>query len=145
MGTRLAIIGAAGGVGSAAAFALAERQIVSELIMIDNREDLGRSHAMDIEQGVRETSGTVVRYGTWPDLEGCDVVIMAAAAPGGPPSVLPKIASNVEIAREVASRIVTYCPKTIVITVTNPMDVFNYILYRLSGLEATAVRRLFLE
>ena len=83
MGTRLAIIGAAGGVGSATAFALAERQIVSELIMIDNREDLVRSHAMDIEQGVRETSGTVVRYGTWPDLEGCDVVIMAAAAPGG--------------------------------------------------------------
>jgi len=138
MGSRLAVIGAAGCVGSAAAFRLAERGCVSEVIMIDPREELARSHAMDIEQGVSEVSSTFVRFGTWPDLEGCDVAVMAAAAPVLNPamSVEERIASNTGIVREVASQIGRYGKKAVIITLTNPMDIINYSLYSLSGLEA---------
>ena len=136
MKVKVGVLGAAGVVGSASAFRLAEQGFASEIVMIDAREEIAQSHAMDIAQAVSGLNGTVVRPGAWPDLAGCNVVVMAASVPGESFTTEESIAKYMIILRDTAGQLARHCPEAVVICASNPVDVLNYVLYNLSGMEA---------
>jgi malate/lactate dehydrogenase len=128
---KIAIIGAAGSVGSPAAFYLATQGLADEILMIGGKkQNVLQQHAMDLSTAV-SAKDMVIRAGDYRDMEGTDIVINAAGAPQGlikdRMEMLPK---NIELIKYFSEQIKKYCPRAFVITATNPVDPLNYAMYR---------------
>jgi malate dehydrogenase len=142
MNPRIGIIGGGGTVGSAAAFRLAELGFAHEIVLVDAREHMARSHAMDLDQAAGELGPTAVRAGTWTDLAGCGVVVLSAGLPERNVASRDEyLLGNVAIVKEAATHLAAECPDAVVIVATNPVDVFTTVLARLARLDKTAPRR----
>ena len=133
--TRVGIIGGAGVLGAGVAFCLASGGFVDEIVLCDVRENLARSHAMDIEQAVCETSGTRLAVGGIDDLRGCDIIVNAAGIPEmSAASRDDYLSGNIVIFRDLAERIGRWGTSPVFINTTNPVDVLNYCLCRMTGI-----------
>ena len=133
---KITIIGAAGSVGAPAAFYLASQGLADEILMIGGkRQNVLEQHAMDISTAVSSLD-IPVRFGSYEDMGGSDIVINAAGVPQGliadRMEMLPK---NIPLIRDIALNIRKYCPDAIVITATNPIDPLNYATFIASGMD----------
>lgn len=134
---KVGIIGGAGTLGSSIGFYLATQNLVEEIVLLDVKENILRAHIMDLEQAIAALNATVISGGNWAALQGCHIVIMAASVPErNTQSRAEYLEDNLKIVRGVAAQLAHHCPAAIIINATNPIDVFNYLLYRLSGLPA---------
>jgi malate dehydrogenase len=130
---KIAIIGAAGTVGSCTAFALVSHKSAEEILMIDLFENALKGQWMDLV-AVGANQGITVKKGVYEDLPGSDIVIVAVGAPvNASQSRLELLASSMPIIKTVADNINRYVPKAIVVTETNPVDPLNYEMYLLSA------------
>ena len=126
---KVTIIGAAGTLGSCAAFNIAIHKLADEILIVDPWENMLRAHWIDLTtaaagQDVR------IRKGTFKDIGGSDIVVVTAGAPSGSISSRSElITGNLPIIKENAETIREYCPDAIVITETNPVDPLNYATY----------------
>ena len=119
--------------GSSAAFRIATLDIASEIVLIDARPNLARSHVMDLEQAVAEISGSRIVGGDWADLAGCDIVVLSASLPERNVASRDEyLAGNLQIVRKAAEHLAA-CPEAVVVVATNPVDVFTYLLGDLAG------------
>jgi malate/lactate dehydrogenase len=75
---KVAITGAAGGVGSSLAYALVMRPEPFDIVLIDRGLERVTSHAMDLEL-LLDGHGSVAA-GSCPDVADCDVLVVCAAA-----------------------------------------------------------------
>jgi malate dehydrogenase len=126
---KISIIGAAGTLGSCAAFIIAAQKLTDELLLIDPWENMLKAHWMDLTTAAAGQDVSVSR-GTMKDLKGSDIVVVTAGAPSGVISSRSElITGNLPIIRENAEKIREYCPDAIVITETNPVDPLNYATY----------------
>jgi len=74
-----------------------------------------------------------IRIGSYEDMAGTDIVVMAAGAPTpAAKSRLEMLPLNLAIVKENAEKINRFCPNAIVITETNLADSLNYMSYLLS-------------
>jgi malate/lactate dehydrogenase len=130
---KITVIGAAGTLGSCAAFNIISQQMAQELVLLDVWKEMLNSHHIDFKTAV---SGQNIKLmvGDYKDMADSDIVVMTAGAPSG------KIASrkellpaNIQIIKETAAYINRYCPDAIVITATNPVDPLNYAMYLASS------------
>ena len=136
MSVKIGIIGAAGTLGSCAAFAVASQGLADELVLLDLNDKLLKSHQMDLETAVTGIKQMTVRTGSAEDLAGCRVVIQAAGAPWRQiSSRIELLEDSLPIIRKTADTLKQYCPEAVVITATNPVDPLNYVLSRLSGMD----------
>lgn len=135
---KVFIVGGAGIVGSATAFYLASQQIVEEVVLQDLSGDAVLSHAMDMAQSVFLTSKTRVTAGSWEDAAGADVVVVAAGLPASLAThdSCKDICAMKPLIQTIADGVNQYCPNAVVLSLTNPLDAFNYMLYRACGLPA---------
>jgi malate dehydrogenase len=129
---KVAVIGAAGVLGSCSAYTIISNKLADEVLMIDVFEPALKGHWMDLET-VGALLGVNVLKGTYDDLAGTDVVVMTAGAPTGAiknrSELLP---SSLPIIKVAADKINQYCPKALVIMETNPVDPLNYAMYLMS-------------
>lgn len=133
---KIAIIGAAGSVGSPAAFYIAAQGLADEILMIGGKkQNVLKQHAMDLSTAVSALD-IKVRAGGYEDLPGSDIVINAAGVAQGlikdRMEVLPK---NIPLIKGIAEQIKRHCPEAIVITATNPVGPLNYTTYLAGGFE----------
>ncbi|MBW1800784.1 MAG: hypothetical protein JRJ85_08640 [Deltaproteobacteria bacterium] len=136
MTTKISIIGAAGTLGSCAAFAIATQGLADELVMMDINENLLQVHVMDIETAVVGHRNMAVIAGREENLTGSDVVINATGAPYRfIESRMELLNDSLPIIQETTKKIARYCPEAVVITATNPLDTLNYAAYRVSGMD----------
>lgn len=123
--------------GSTIAFVLAQRALVDEIVLIDIKENLAKAHMMDMGQANSEHNHTAITYGSWDALVNCDIVIMTASMPERKVTSRNEyLTDNMNIVRSVAGFIAKYCPNAAFINATNPLDPFNYIFHKLSGMPA---------
>lgn len=126
---KISILGAAGTLGSCAAFIIAVQKLADELLLIDPWENMLKAHWMDLVTAAAGQDVTVNR-GTLKDLKGSEIVVVTAGAPSGVISSRSElITGNLPIIKENAEKIREYCPEAIVITETNPVDPLNYATY----------------
>jgi malate dehydrogenase len=137
---KITIIGAAGSVGSAAAFNIAVHGLADEIVMIGGqRQNVVKQHSMDLNTAVA-AQDIRVRTGSFEDLPGSSIVIIAASVSlmaNGSPAVLSSrmelLPGNLALLRDMGKKINRFCPEAVVITATNPVDPLNYAMYLLSA------------
>ncbi len=129
MHTRVAIIGA-GAVGASCAYALALNGSCSEIILYDIIPDIAIGKAIDISQSTLYSKRkTNIRAITEPsEMEDCDIVVITAGVPRKKDMTRADLLKiNAGIVKEVALNIKKYSPNAIIISVSNPLDVMNYV------------------
>jgi len=137
---KITIIGA-GAVGATAAQRIAEKEL-GDVVMTDIVEGLPQGKALDLAQAgpLWGYDSKVTGTNDYKDIEGSDVVVVTAGIarkPGMTREDLLKI--NGKIIREVSQNIAKYAPDSIVITVTNPLDIMTYVAMKTTGFEPNRV------
>jgi malate dehydrogenase len=137
---KITIIGA-GAVGATAAQRIAQMDL-GDVVMTDIVDGLPQGKALDLAQAgpLCGYDSKVTGTNDYKDIEGSEVVVVTAGIarkPGMTREDLLKI--NGKIIREVSKNIARYAPDSIVITVTNPLDIMTYVAMKTTGFEPRRV------
>ncbi len=131
---KVSIIGS-GNVGVACALYLAEKR-VSNIVLIDVVEGWAEGKAMDIVQAspIRRYDVFINGYSDISMIKDSEVVVVTAGKPRLPGmSREDLLRDNVKIMKNVSESIARYAPNSIVITVTNPLDILAYVALKVTG------------
>lgn len=131
---KISIIGAAGTLGAACTMAISLKGSVDEFCLIDVNEALLDNHIMDFENAFPSKK---IYRGSYRDLEGSHIVIIAAGVPNKNEvtSRNAYLIDNISIVNKVGEQISKYAPEAIIITASNPVDLLNYNLSQNFGFE----------
>jgi len=136
----ISIIGT-GKLGSAVALQVASREL-GDLRLIDIIQGLPQGEALDLGQMAAEQGADVDIVGSndYKDIAGSDLVVVVGGL-GRKPGMtrLDLQEKNEDIIRGISERIVEYAPKSLVLMVTNPLDVMTYLAWKVTGFEAHRV------
>lgn len=139
--SKVTVVGA-GNVGATVANVLAHKDILKEVVLLDIVGDLARGKALDSWQQapIDYYSTSLVGSDNYKETEGSDVVVITAGIPRKPGmSRDDLISTNAKIVHSVTKSILEYSPNTIIIVVSNPLDVMTYAAHKVSGLNASKV------
>lgn len=139
---KVSVIGA-GNVGATCAEVLAHHEICNEIVLLDIKENFAEGKALDIWEtsaiNMYDTriTGSTSDYSKTADSE---VVVITSGLPRKPGmSRDDLISTNAKIVKSVTQQVVRYSPNTIIIVVSNPLDVMTYCAYVNSRLPSTKV------
>ncbi len=122
---KVAIVGA-GFVGSSIAYALTIRNLANDIILIDIDPKRAMGEAMDIQHGIPYMGRSSVRAGDYSDCKNCDLIIITAGRPRRPGETrLDMIADNIGIMRNVVDQIKPYYTHSVIMVVSNPVDIMT--------------------
>ena len=131
---KLAVIGGYGLLGSTAAFYAGVKGLFDEIYLIGRKQNLLMSHVMDMDQALSPMSHTRVYAGDYKDLKHCDVILFTASMPERAVDNRNEYLSmNLGLVNEIADQIGSNCTHKIILCATNPIDIFNYALYKKLG------------
>lgn len=129
------IIGGGGMVGATAAQALAIKEVVHDIVLVDVAEDLVHGQAMDINHATAYTSGVRVRVGDYSEIKENDIIVIASGAAQKPGQTRLELADiNVAITRDVVRKVMAQGKPVYILMVANPVDVLTYVALQESGL-----------
>ena len=127
-------------VGSSFAYALMIRGVASDLVLVDANREKAVGEMMDFTHGLSFTRPMKITAGSYEDLAGAQVVVIAAGAGQKPgESRLDLLARNAAVFRDVVPRIVRHAPGAVLLIATNPVDILTYISLTESGLPQARV------
>lgn len=137
---KITVIGV-GNLGSCIAYEVADRGLAEEIVLIDVVKDLAEGNAADIGQAIAFRNNADVYAGDYGDAEGSDIIVVAAGKPRTPGMRfrLELLEVNGNIMKDIANNLKSVGGEPIIITLTNPVDVMNYLLWKCSGLPRSRV------
>ncbi|MBK7887340.1 MAG: malate dehydrogenase [Bacteroidetes bacterium] len=139
---KVTVVGA-GNVGATCANVIAERELVNEVILLDIKEGTAEGKSLDMWQTAPINMYDTRIKGVTNDYSataGSDVVVITSGLPRKPGmSRDDLIATNAGIVKSVTENIIKHSPKTIIIVVSNPLDVMTYCSYLTSGFDSKRV------
>jgi malate dehydrogenase len=126
---KITVVGA-GNVGATCADVLAYREVANQIVLIDIKEGLAEGKSLDIWQKApidlydSRSIGSTNDYAKTAD---SDVVVITSGLPRKPGmSRDDLITTNAGIVKSVTENIVKHSPNSIIIVVSNPLDVMTY-------------------
>lgn len=134
---KLGVIGGAGLLGTTSAFCVGGKNVFDEIKLVDMKENMVHSHVMDMDQALLELSDTRISFANYEDLGDTDVILIGAAMPERQVQDRnEKLNENLNLIKSVCQRLkdANVIKDQIIINTTNPVDVFNYTVYKLLGL-----------
>jgi len=133
-GSKISIIGA-GKVGATIAYTLTLSGLASEIVLIDIDFERATGEAMDIVQGTPFCPTVNLYAGRYEDAADSDIVILTAGAARKPGQSRIDLAQvNVNVLRDILSKVVHHTPNAVYIVVSNPVDILTYATIKYSGL-----------
>ncbi|MCD8214579.1 MAG: L-lactate dehydrogenase [Clostridiales bacterium] len=131
---KVAVIGA-GYVGSTTAYTLFLSGLVSEIVLIDINRDKAQGDAMDLNHGLPFVSPVKVTAGDYSLIKDSDMVIITAGANQKEGETrIDLLKRNFVIFKSIAAEINKYCTDdTLIMVVSNPVDILTYVTYKLTG------------
>ncbi|MBN3490284.1 L-lactate dehydrogenase [Acholeplasma equirhinis] len=136
---KISIIGA-GNVGAATAFALMMNKVASDIVMYDIDHKKAEGEALDIFQGTSLVAPVDVVAGSIEDTKDSDIVVITAGAAQKPGETrLDLVNKNIAIYQKLIPEIVKYNPHTILLVVSNPVDILTYVTWKISGFPSERV------
>ena len=138
---KVTVVGA-GNVGATVAECIARKDMVSEVVLIDIVEGLPQGKALDIQQAapIHLFDTRVVGSNDYADTAGSDICVITAGLPRRPGmSRDDLLAKNTAIVKSVTEQFVPGSPNSIIIVVSNPLDVMTYVAYMASGFPSRRV------
>lgn len=134
MSSKITIIGA-GSVGSTIAYTLSQKDIASEIVLIDINKQKVQGEVMDIEQGTCFRDPISIVAGEYEDAKDSDIVIITSGIARKPGQTRIELTqTNVNILKSITPEIVKAAPNALYIIVSNPVDIMTYVFTRISGL-----------
>jgi L-lactate dehydrogenase len=110
------------------------RNMVREMVLIDIDRDRAAGEVMDLHHSIPFTGPARVTAGSYDDIEGSDLVVITAGKNQQPgQSRLDLMKENIEIYQKIIPRINENSPDSVLLIVTNPVDIMAYAAYRLSS------------
>lgn len=134
---KITVVGA-GNVGATAAQRIAEKQLAEEVVLLDIIEGVPQGKGLDMwESGpVEGFDSKVIGTNSYEDTANSDIVVITAGLARKPGmSRDDLLAANTKIVKSVTEQIVKYSPNSILIIVSNPLDVMCYVALKTSGFE----------
>jgi L-lactate dehydrogenase len=130
---KISIIGC-GNVGMRFAYSVAIKGLARSLVLVDvNRKRL-EADALDLSHGAPFYSPIDINAGDYADIGGSDLVVVTAGKSILPGQTRLEIAkTNAELFKSIIPQIVKYAPSSIILVVSNPVDILSYVAYKLSG------------
>ncbi len=137
---KVAVIGA-GNVGATCAFVLAERKI-GEIVLLDIFEGFAKGKALDMSQGgqILNYDGRITGTSDYKDIADSDVVVVTSGFPRKPGMTREDLVEkNAEIITQVGKGIKQFAPNSVIVMVTNPLDLMTYHMQKITQFSAERV------
>ncbi len=123
-----------GMVGTSFAYALIQRSLANELVLVDVDAARAEGEAMDLNHGMPFVRPMRIRAGDYSDLAGSDLVVIAAGANQKPGETrLDLLAKNAAIFREIIPQVLAASDDCVIVIATNPVDILTYISAEIAG------------
>ncbi len=136
---KIGIVGA-GFVGSTAAYAMALNGVATELVLIDLNEKLAQAHAEDLLHATPFARPVRITAGSYAQLEGAGLVVLACGVGQRPGETrLELLQRNYRVFEQVIPQVLRAAPEAILLVASNPVDVINQMVTKISGLPASRV------
>ena len=136
---KVGLVGA-GMVGSSFAYALMQRGLANELVLIDADTARAEGEAMDLNHGLPFVGPLRIAAGDYDQLAGSEVVVITAGANQRPGETrLDLLQRNAAVFRDIVPQVVAACSDAVLVIATNPVDILTTISAELSGLPAGRV------
>jgi len=139
---KITVVGA-GNVGATCTAVLAQQDAADEVVLLDIKDGLAEGKALDIWQSAPIDRFDTKTYGVTNDYSqtaNSNVVIITSGLPRkSGMSRDDLIETNAKIVKSVTDNIIQYSPYTIIIVVSNPLDVMTYQAYLTSKSPRTRV------
>ena len=137
---KVTVVGA-GFVGATTAQRIVEKEIAN-VVLIDVVDGLPQGKALDMMESAPVEGFQTKITGTnqYEDTAGSDVVVITAGLARKPGMSRDDLLfKNAEIVSGIVTEIVHHSPKTILIIVTNPLDMMTYLAWKKSGFDTQRV------
>jgi len=124
---KITVVGA-GNVGATTAQTLATRNL-GDIVLVDIVEGLAEGKALDIAEasGVQHYNSNITGTTDWEKTAESNIVIITSGIPRKPGmSRDDLLAKNVQIVKDTSEKTARYCPDSIIIVVSNPLDAMVY-------------------
>lgn len=146
---KVSVVGAGGNVGATVALAVAQRDYAKEVVLVDlERKEGDKTFYPSVGRGLDQwQTSPIFGFDTrlkgttnYDDTAGSDICVITAGVPRRPGMSRDDLLSiNANIVKSVTEQLVAKSPNTIIIVVSNPLDVMTYVAYAASKLPSTKV------
>jgi len=125
----ISIIGS-GTVGSAIAF-LCISTSLDDVLLVNRTKDKAIGEALDISNAVPENSNVSI-HGTddFSKIIGSDIIVITASTGTYLKSRTEMMGAQVKMIKDIAKEIKKHCPSSIILIVSNPLDVLTYVFQK---------------
>ncbi|MFQ6103837.1 MAG: malate dehydrogenase [Candidatus Glassbacteria bacterium] len=138
---KVTVVGA-GNVGATSAISLAEKGIVKEIVILDILDGIPQGKGLDMWESAPVLGFDSMVKGTndYADTRDSDIVVITAGLARRPGmSRDDLLAKNAEIVTDVVKNVMATSPDSIIIMVSNPLDVMAYLAMKVSGFPSQRV------
>ena len=138
--TKISVIGT-GNVGMAIAQTILTQDLVDELVLVDAKPDKLRGEMLDLQHAAAFLPRTKISASTDYSITArSDLCIVTAGARQiAGESRLNLLQRNVTLFQKIVPLLVQFSPETILLIVSNPVDVLTYVAWKLSGFSSNRV------
>lgn len=138
--TKITVVGV-GNVGMAVAQTILTQELTTELALVDVQADKLRGEMLDLQHAAAFLPRTKIVADTdYAVTAGSDIcVITAGARQREGESRLDLVERNFHLFKSIVPQLVKYSPDTVLLVVSNPVDILTYIAWKLSGLPSNKV------
>ena len=134
---KVTVVGA-GAVGASCAEYIAIKNFVSEVVLLDIKENYAEGKAMDLMQTASLNDFDTRIIGSTNDYSktaNSDIAVITSGIPRKPGMTREElIGINAGIVKSVSQQLLEYSPEVILIIVSNPMDTMTYLTHKVTGL-----------
>jgi malate dehydrogenase len=147
---KVTVVGGGGNVGSTVVLTVAQRDYASQVVSLDLeiKKDDGSVIYPSVGRGLDSwQTAPIFGFDTrvkgtskYEDTAGSDICVITAGVPRKPGMSRDDLLSvNAKIVNSVTENLVKHSPNTIIIVVSNPLDLMTYVAWKASGLPANKV------
>jgi len=138
---KITVIGA-GNVGATAAQRIAEKQLAEQVVLLDIVEGVPQGKALDMWESapVEGFDTAVIGSNDYNDSANSDIIVVTAGLARKPGmSRDDLLVANAKIVKSCVEQAVAVSPQSIIVVVSNPLDVMTYVAMKVSGFEKNRV------
>ena len=139
---KVTVVGA-GAVGASCAEYIAIKNFVSEVVLLDIKENFAEGKAMDLMQTSSLNGFDTKITGSTNDYSktaNSDIAVITSGIPRKPGMTREElIGINAGIVKTVSTQLIEHSPNVILIIVSNPMDTMTYLTHKVTGISKNRI------
>lgn len=133
--SKVSVIGV-GNVGRVVAYSVAMQGLAHEVVLMGRDQNNARGQALDMNQAAAamRSHSVVTVAESYEDIKDSKIVVITAGLPRKEGmSRDDLLIQNAQIVREITAQIKIHAPESIIIVVSNPLDIMTYVALKESG------------